>query len=293
MKKAALLLLMILLLQSVPFSRGKAELKKSPFLDAALSALEKDNFFLTRYNELTGSHIDPLFPLGIPYLFGGTEKGGVFNWYPDYSKRLCWQDSQFFKEGQVYVNGFDCIGFTRWVYHQCHLPEHDSLGNLILNYGEYNKNYVFTHREGQRMPPFDQLASFLQAGDLFAVKHPDSMYRHIMMYIGTLRDFGFTAEEDPDLAPYLDYALVAHCGTHPQYGERFQQFIDTHTEVYGNCLTTDGGVQVSIIGVPLEKTPCHIHVQNTDFDYFVLHDGSLLTALDVFNLSSYCWYREK
>ena len=141
------------------------------------------------------------------------------------------------------------------------------------------------------MPPFDQLKDSLMVGDLFAMKHPDSMYRHIMMYIGTPRDFGITETEAPDLQPYLDYPLEIHCGTSPLYGERFQQFIDSHPEDFGNCLTTDGGVQVSIIGVPLDKTPYHIHVQNTDFSYFILSDGTWMTALDVFNLSSYCWYR--
>ncbi len=289
MKKSALVLSLLLFLTLL--FPARAEVQKSPFLDAALSALEKDNLFLLRYNELTGSHIDALFELGIPYLFGGTEEGGVFNKYPNYWKRLCWQDSEFFREGQVYVNGFDCVGFTRWVYHQCHLPAHPPLGDMILNYSDFKNNHIFTHREGQQMPPFEQMKDTLQVGDLFAMKHPYSTYRHIMMYIGTLRDFGFTPEETPELAPYLDYPLVAHCGTHPQYGERFQRFIDTHPEDFGNCLTTDGGVQVSILGVPLESAPYHIHVQNTDFAYFILSDGSWMTALDVFNLSSYCWFR--
>ncbi len=290
MKRYAVFLLFVTLL-SVALLPARAEIQKSPFLDAALPALEKDNLFLRRYNELTGSSVSALFDLGIPYFFGGTEAGGVFNKYPAYWKRICGQNSLFFKAGQVYVNGFDCVGFTRWVYHQCRIPPHPSLSDMILNYSEFRNNHVFTHREGQQMPPFDQLKDSLLVGDLFAVKHRDSEYRHIMMYIGTPRDFGLTADETPALAPYLDYPLVIHCGTHPQYGERFQRFIDTHPEDFGNCLTTDGGVQVSIIGVPLEAAPYSTHVQNTDFYYFELSDGSLLTALNVFDLTSYCWFR--
>ena len=288
MKKAMISLFALLILFCVP---AQAELEKSPLLDAALSALEKNNIFLARYNELTGSDISALFDLGIPYLFGGTEAGGVFNKYPDYWKRVCFQDSEFFSEGQVYVNGFDCVGYTRWIYHQSGLPAHPALNDMILNYSDCKSNHLFTHREGQQMPPFETMKDVLQVGDLFAMKHPYSAYRHITMYIGTLRDFGFTAEEEPTLAPYLDYPLVAHCGLHPLYGERFQNFIDTHPEDFGNCHTTDGGVQVSIIGVPLEETPFHIHVQNTDYHYFILHDGTWMTALDVFDLSSYCWFR--
>lgn len=267
------------------------ELEQSPFLEHALAALEKDNIFIQRYNALTGSNVEALFELGIPYLFGGTAKNGVFGQWPDYSKRVAFQDSQFFREGQLYVNGFDCVGFTRWVYSQCHLPEHASLADLALNWGDHAGEYVYTQRSGQEMPPYGELSASLQVGDLFVMKHPEGMYRHVVMYIGTLRDFGFTAEEVPDLADYLDYPLVIHCGTHPQYGERFQRFIDSNPEVYGRCLTTDGGVQVSIFGVPLDQAPCHAHVQNTDFSWFTLPDGSIMTALDVFGLSSYCWYR--
>lgn len=287
MKKACIILLCALLL--LPAAR--AENLKNPFLDVSLSALEKGNPFLARYNELTGSHIQALFDLGIPYLFGGTEAGGVFNKYPAYWKRLCGQDSQFFKADQVYINGFDCVGFTRWVYHKCGIPPHPPLGDMILNYSEFKLNHLFTHREGQQMPAFDRMQDTLRPGDLFAVKHRDSTYRHIMMYLGTLRQFGYTAQEVPDLAEYLDYPLVIHCGPSPVYGERFQQFIDTHPEDFGNCLTTDGGVQVSILGVRPEDAPGHIHVQNTDYAYFTLDDGTWMTVINVFDLTSYCWFR--
>ena len=268
-----------------------AELEQSPFLDHALSALEKDNIFILRYNALTGSEVEALFEMGIPYLFGGTYKNGVFGQWPKYSKRVAFQTSQFFVEGELYVNGFDCVGFTRWVYSKCHLPEHDSLSNLALNWGDHANEYVYSQRAGQEMPPWREVSPSLQVGDLFVTRHEGGTYRHVMMYIGTLRDFGSTSDEVPDLADYLDYPLVIHCGTHPQYGERFQQFIDSNPEEYGHCHTTDGGVQVSILGVPLEECPCHAHVQNTDFSWFTLPDGSIMTALEVFDLSSYCWYR--
>lgn len=289
MKRICALALLLLCLGNL--CSAQAEVERSPFLDYALAALEKGNIFIERYNSLTGAEVEALFELGIPYLFGGTEMGGVFNKWPNYAKRKCWQTSNFFVEGQVYINGFDCSGFTRWVYHRCKLPEHDTLANLALNWGEYGRNYVYSQRPGQELPPYEELSASLRVGDLFIMKHPGAAYRHVIMYIGTLRDYGFTAEEVPELAAYLDFPLVIHSSTHPQYGERFQQFIDSHPEEYGNCFTTDGGVQVSIIGVPMEKAPFHGHVQKTDFSWFELPDGSIMTALDVFGLSSYCWYR--
>ncbi len=274
-------------------SPARGEMEPSPFLDHALAALEKDNLFIQRYNALTGAQVEALFDLGIPYLFGGAVQYGVFSQWPRYGKRVAFQDSQFFREGQLYINGFDCVGFTRWVYRQCGLPEHDTLSNLALHWGDHAGEYVFSQREGQEMPPYRDLSAFLQTGDLFVIKHAGGTYRHVMMYIGTLRDFGFSGEETPELAEYLDYPLVIHCGLHPQYGERFQRFIDENPEEYGRCMTTDGGVQVSILGVPLEACPCHAHVQNTDYAWFTLPDGSIMTAMDVFALSSYCWYRMK
>ena len=289
MKKICVLTVLALCLASL--CPAWAEVERSPFLDHSLTALEKGNIFIQRYNALTGAEVEDLFELGIPYLFGGSEAGGVFNKWPEYARRACWQSSKFFVEGQTYINGFDCIGFTRWVYRQCGLPEHDTLSNLALNWGQYGENYVFSQRPGQHLPPYEELSASLRVGDLFIMKQPNATYRHIVMYIGTLRDYGFTAEEVPDLAAYLDYPLVIHCSTHPQYGERFQQFINSHREEYGHCYTTDGGVQVSIMGVPLEKAPYHAHVQRTDFSWFELPDGSIMTALDVFGLTSYCWYR--
>lgn len=289
MKKTLALALVTLCLFNPNF--GLSETEHSPLLDHAFSALERGNIFIERYNALTGAEVEALFELGVPYLFGGTAAGGVFSRLPEYAKREAWQTSKFFVEGLIYVNGFDCVGFTRWIYRQSGLPEHDSLSNLALHWGDYGESYLYSQRPGQQLPPYEELSASLRVGDLFIMKHPEATYRHIMMYVGTLRDYGFTAEEVPDLAAYLDYPLVIHCGTHPQYGERFQQFIDSHPEKYGNCLTTDGGVQVSILGVPLEKAPFHAHVQNTDFSWFELPDGSIMTALDVFGLSSYCWYR--
>ena len=54
MKKA---LILLLILSFLFCWNAQAQVEKSPLLDAALSALEKDNIFLLRYNEFTGSSI--------------------------------------------------------------------------------------------------------------------------------------------------------------------------------------------------------------------------------------------
>ena len=85
---------------------------------------------------------------------------------------------------------------------------------------------------------------------------------------------------------------MIHCGLSPVYGERIQQYMDARPEIYQGCNTTDGGVQVSILGVRSEDAPIHRHVQNTDYAYFLLDDGrTVLTVWDAFDVSSYCWFR--
>ena len=287
MKKPVLRFILLFSLLTLILPAASAELRQSPYLDAAFSMLEKDNIFMRRYNELTGSQAEALFELGMPYMFGGHDANAIMARYPEYAKRKCWENTKFYRIDKVYIYGFDCSGYTRWICTQCGLPEHDLLSNMILRYYENGEHYLYTHKTG--LPPCDQLKDTLRVGDFLVTKHAA---RHIMMYIGTLRDFGFTAEEVPELADYLDYPLVVHCGAHPDYGERFQRFIDEHPDYYGNCLTTDGGVNVSILDVPRDAAPCHARVQNTDYDYFPLDEGRCkLTIMGMADSSSYCWYR--
>ena len=113
-----------------------------------------------------------------------------------------------------------------------------------------------------------------------------------MMYIGTLADYGFTAEEIPELADYLDYPLVIHCGPSPVYGEIYEQVIAENPELYGKCKTTNGGVEVSILGVPLDVAPHFEHVQVNDFYYFMIDEGKYpLTIWDLPGCTSFCWFR--
>ncbi len=300
MKKMLILLIAALLL--IPsFTAARAEVERNPLLDAAFSLLEKDNIFQRRYNELTGAEVESLFELGVPYFYGRqvSYSGKLINVeelvasYPDYAVRQCLETTKFFRSEQFYIYGLDCSGYTRWIYKQCGLGMHPGLQDMIIK-NDYRKYHLYNGgtnwtSASKPMPPYDELKDTLVVGDLLVTKH---RARHIMMYIGTLADYGFTAEEVPDLAAYLNYPLVIHCGPSPFYGERFQTFIDEHPERYGRCRTTNGGVEVSILGVPAEKTPYHTHVQIDDFDYFLIDDGQyMLTLRDIEQATSFCWYR--
>lgn len=298
MKKICVILLAMVLLGGV--GTALAELEQNALLDAAFSAIEQDNIFQRRYNELTGSHVESLFEQGIPYFFGGqvNYKGKLVNDkllmedYPLYAREKCAETTHFFRSGQLYIYGFDCSGYTRWIREKCGLEQHPGLQYMITKHDLWKYHL---YRGGSNitspipMPAYDELKDHLQVGDLLVTKHAA---RHIMMYIGTLADYGFTAAEVPELAAYLDYPLVIHCGPSPVYGDRFQQIIDADPERYGRCKTTNGGVEVSILGVKPEDAPYHTTVQNEDFDYFLIDGGNyLLTLRDIENASSYCWYR--
>ena len=85
---------------------------------------------------------------------------------------------------------------------------------------------------------------------------------------------------------------MIHCGPSPFYGERFEKIIQDNPDLYGRCKTTNGGVEVSILGVPAEKAPYHAHVQITDYDYFLIDGGNyMLTLRQIEGSSSFCWYR--
>ena len=292
--RAAAMLLAVMLLVSLVGTAG-AEKKNTDLLEAAFELLEEGNPFVRRYEEMTGKDIEPLFPYGVPYFFGGLSGSKGNGWfymaYPDYFVKLCEKGSGYFQPGKRYFYGLDCSGFARHVYKAVGMQTLPGLSDIMLKH-EMWKYHVYDHREGHKPPPYDQLKDTLQIGDLLVIKHGESKYRHIMMYIGTLKDYGYTAEAEPTLAKWLDYPLVVHCGLSPFYGERFQKLIEEYPDKYGRCSTTDGGVAVSIVGPAAEDAPEHGHVQKTDYAWFTMQDtGYQLTVIDMSDVYYFCWYR--
>lgn len=272
--------------------------QRSKVLDAALSMLEEGNPFLNAYNNITRAQVKPVFKYGLPYFFGGkhymqTENGDLllFDKAPKYAKRVCWQEAGFYHQGSVYLYGLDCSGFTQWVYEQAGWPKHDTLEAMIIQHGKYGeKNHVFSSNPGKEMPPFNQLASKLKVGDLLVAK---KNARHVMMFIGTLREFGYNEKTAPEFKDYLDYPLVIHSGGNPDYGKRMQKFLDENKDdlYYWKVNVPDGGVNVSIIGVPPKAAPHHGQANGVDYDWFELPDGTKVTIWDMAPCTSFCWFR--
>ena len=287
------LAVLCVLLCSMLTSGARAELTRSPLLDAAFQMLEKDNIFQRRYNEITGAQVTSLFETGMPYFFGGKPNDSLWTQYPDFAKRRCWESSTYYKKDRVYVFGLDCFGYSSWVMETAGLPQLPAASSILneqkarghdLWCGGWNWKF-----EEKPLPDPGELHKQLQIGDVLVMR---SKYRHIMLYIGTLRDYGFTAEEAPELAGYLDYPLGIHCSSHPRYAPVIQEYIDARPDYCRNCITTDGGVNVSILYVPLDAAPYHEHVQVTDFDYFLIDDGRYqMTIRPTENLRAFTWYR--
>ncbi len=290
---AAVVAFLLLVLTPGP---ARAEETDPDLLEAAFVMLEEGNPFAARYEQITGKEITPLFPCGVPYYFGGVAKpsgnGYFYISYPDYYTQVCGHSSGYFCKGQRYFYGVDCAGFVNYVYLAAKHKQLPHLGDMLTEWS-CRAFHVYDHQEGKEAPPYDQLKDTLIPGDLLVIRHEEgNRYRHVMMYIGTLRDFGYTAEDEPALADWLDYPLVIHCGNSPFYGERFQKLIDENPEKYGRCTTTDGGVAVSILGVEPAKAPEHGHIQDRDYDWFTMKDGGYqLTVLSFTDVKYYCWYR--
>ena len=292
-----------------------AQISRNPYLDIALSCLEKDNPILTRYNEITGADIQPMLETGMPYYFGGQ----------DYSRLLTvgsvWETTRYGIKGQKYVYGFDCVGYVRYIQTQMGDELIPSLSDMILKRTGQYKDYVLTEiaeitapfslswnsdavvvSAGKRLkkptkyPGFEeeqaaykQVSELLEIGDLFTANHGG---RHVMMYIGTLREYGYTAEEAGELGSYLDYPQFINCVWNPDYVERMEKYIADNGL---KALPNKGGVCITIVGPRTEDAPHMIadteRVQRPKNFYYFELEGYHLSLLDLSDATSYVWWR--
>ena len=259
-------------------------LERSPWLDKALSLLEEGNPFLVRYNLLTGAHVQPRLPFGVPYLYGGQAANHVFSREPDYAVEAAWTSSPaYYVSGRNYLYGFDCVGYVKWVWDQVSEKEWPTSDGLLSD----RAGHVLD--PGTALPDWEAVARMLALGDILVMRHPGN---HIAFYIGTLRAFGYTAEEVPDLAPYLDYPLLIHSNTNAGVARRFAWLLKNGLPKYRGATVTDGGVAVSILGVPPSAAPGHVVEQNQDTWYFTLPDGTWLTVQPWASVTDYCWWHD-
>ena len=227
---------------------------RCPELDAALSMLEEGNPILEKYNSRTGAEISARYENGCPYLFAGTnvqEIGTVVR---------AWDSSVYYKEGEWYPAGLDCVGFTRWVYAESGRKAHPAISTLLGRRGE--EYMIDTADLGA-----DRLWEVLEPGDLLAVRHSSGGF-HILMYAGTLRMFGFTAEEAGEkLGDKLDLPLLIHCSANRDYSGRYLLWVRENTR---RANTTDGGVMVSLFGC--DPSDCDGEMYNLDRSVLPYYD---------------------
>ena len=117
MKRFIALCLALFLLLSGFSAQGEEPLDEIQVLSSAFACLEEGNPFLTRYNTVTWAEVVPRLPRGVPYVWGGMTASHVFAKEPDYCVLPISKGSPIWYEaGRKYINGFDCIGFIRYVY---------------------------------------------------------------------------------------------------------------------------------------------------------------------------------
>ena len=239
--------------------------------ETSLSMLEADSPFIVRYDDTADSLMAASLPLGVPYYYaGGTEEKFLRRFYPSTT-------TNYYQDSHMYLCGLDCVGMTHLVYEKCGLERHPSISDLLHD-GVGSK--ALKGSDPSRWP------MLLKPGDLIAVKH--GTY-HIMMYLGTMRQFGWKSGAAGEAADLMDMPLVIHCGGNPFYHERYRQYIAE--QGFRNTYPPDGGVTVSVIRKTDKDAP---HSTDTDwgkhFGWYEFRDGKPLLVFPLDDCTDIAWY---
>ena len=243
---------------------------ETEMLDNAFSLLEEQNAFLNRYDVTADSLTTALYPLGVPYYFGGHNEDKILQiFYP-------LQESHYFKPYRKYLCGFDCAGYTNWCLREAGLVEHPDLDSILARGDD---SFFLDPRHPETW------AYYLLPGEILTVCHG---YDHVMIYVGTLRTLGFSPEEAGAAREYMDYPIVIHCGSNPFYYDRYARYI--REKGYDSVTPTDGGVTVSIImqdisAAPMEKDSAW----GTTYGYFEI-GGTPLLVFPLKDCTEFAWY---
>lgn len=267
-----------------------ASIAKTDYLDQAFAMLEEQNSFLLRYNAVTGSEITSLFPTGIPYFWGGRSYSVIMRQYPEYTPFKAWQSSPlYYREGTTYLYGFDCVGFVKAVCSLAKHPVNIAFKDMFNNCYCYDGNHVFCKLAHPVPEDWTEVAAAMQPGDIMVVFHPG---QHVLMYMGTLRQYGYTEEQLPLLAKYLDYPLMIQCGEDPSCYLRFTDYIlSSENPEISRATPPDGGVCVTILGVPVEEAEYIISAPHMDYPCFLV-EGTCLNIFDFNQVKDYVVYRQ-
>ena len=120
------------------------------------------------------------------------------------------------------------------------------------------------------------------------IHHPGT---HAMMFMGTLRDYGYTEEQLPALARYLDHPLMLHCGANPYTYWRFQSLIEgTADRRISGASPTDGGVGVCILGVDPADAEIILEAHEESYRCFDV-EGACVTMMGFGNVKDYFVWR--
>ena len=257
-----------------PYESSEDLITDSPLLDAALSALPADHWALRQYQEITGSLMTARWPeTGVPYYYGGHSEEKVLHRYHPM------QESNYYKSGRLYLCGFDCGSFLHWAEEKSETALHDDL-NVILS--ERADTFPF-----RSLPP-GEWSRGLQPGDMLVFSHGSF---HAGLYLGTPRMFGLTEANAPDLAGFLDFPLMIHCGEDPFVHDRFRAYIDAQQGWRMAVTPPDGGVTVSLLTAALQDAPYLREAPwQKEYGYFTVM-GQTLTVFPVSDCREIAWLR--
>ena len=252
--------------------KNNGHVRKDLVLDAAFRHLEEGNPFVLRYNVITNSEVTPLLQYGIPYFFGGRNFNAVMERSPDYTLWKAWQDSLYYRDGVVYFNGLDCVGFMNAVRHQAKLVPLDTKRTKE----GFNQHAIASGQKGDE-DSFDAFKNSVHLGNFIFVYHPNL---HVLIYIGTLRNYGYTELDFADNPEILDYPLVIHCGTNAAYADWFYHLKQVGLSRYKKATVPDGGVTVSIVGYQDTRYINTVRQQKQYTSWVQMPDDTWLTVLD-------------